>query len=194
MDAEAFKAQWRGWYGNAPPIGHVLRRLHPEAWLRIHSLPESKRYAQTQEQWTELLARHNTVATTMLGDGSPCILVTPRFSGRGKPMPKQLAPALQRLGKFDDSWPGATALRDSIDPDVEAWLYAQELTWRRGALDAQLRAAANDETRFLLVSCISGQVYAPYDGGADLFFRSDEERSRSRKRYRDWLSPRPDGL
>jgi hypothetical protein len=206
MDVEAFKTQWRRWYGHAPPIGHLLREFHSDVWLRIHSLPGSKRYAETPADWTELLSRQNAVATALLGDGSQCILVTPRYSSTDEPMPElltesgvsedeavmELAPRL--LGQMDESWPGAEATRESYDGDCRVWLYAAPLTWSRGALDALVRAVADDETRFLLVACDSGRVYAPYDGGADLFFRTPEEWSFAHKRYRHWLSPLPHGM
>ncbi|MBZ4416504.1 hypothetical protein [Myxococcus sp. RHSTA-1-4] len=46
----------------------------------------------------------------------------------------------------------------------------------------------------LLASCTTGHVYAPYDGGAGLFFRNPEERNAARQRYRDWRSRLPSGL
>ncbi|WP_420377890.1 DUF3885 domain-containing protein [Streptomyces filamentosus] len=34
----------------------------------------------------------------------------------------------------------------------------------------------------------------PYDGGADVFLATPEERDRTRDRYPDWLSSHPSGL
>jgi len=44
------------------------------------------------------------------------------------------------------------------------------------------------------VALDTGAVYAPYDGGADLFFPSTWERDLARDRYRAWLSRDPGGL
>ncbi len=64
-------------------------------------------------------------------------------------------------------------------------------TWRAGVFDAVLRRVAEDESRAVFVALDSGAVFAPYDGGADVFV-SDPERFCAR--FRRWLSPRRDGL
>jgi hypothetical protein len=47
---------------------------------------------------------------------------------------------------------------------------------------------------FLIVSEATGRVYAPYDGGADLFLSSESERDQYREKYSAWLSAHPSGL
>ncbi|MCP3143173.1 DUF3885 domain-containing protein [Pyxidicoccus xibeiensis] len=201
MDAVQLREQWRCWYSNGPPVAHVLRLQHPENWLRIHSLPEAQRYPDSPEDWTELLARHNEVATGMLGEGGRGVLIAARNAFDGEPLPEQLdnepeplatlSPRL--LGPIDADWPGAVALKSHYDSTVG--LYAVELRWHRGAYDTLLRAIANWEVALVLfVSSDSGRVYAPYDGGADLFFPNPEERDLARERYQAWLSQFPGGL
>ena len=63
-----------------------------------------------------------------------------------------------------------------------------------GSLDPLIRSVAEDQIQALLVSLESGRVYAPYDGGADLFLRSAAERDLMQKRYQQWLSSHPEGL
>jgi hypothetical protein len=47
---------------------------------------------------------------------------------------------------------------------------------------------------FLIVSEATGRVYAPYDGGADLFVETEAERDALRTKYSGWLSTHPSGL
>ena len=47
-------------------LASKLREEKSELWLRIHSLPESKRYAEN-EQEAGILARHNEIAAKVLG-------------------------------------------------------------------------------------------------------------------------------
>jgi hypothetical protein len=38
------------------------------------------------------------------------------------------------------------------------------------------------------------RIHHPYDGGADVFLATSEERDRMRDRHADWLSSHPSGL
>jgi hypothetical protein len=40
----------------------------------------------------------------------------------------------------------------------------------------------------------SGSVYAPYDGGADIFILNDKKRSEVKQIFSSWISERSDGL
>jgi hypothetical protein len=164
---------WRGWYPGAPPLAHLLREAHPERWLRIHSLPESRRYPETDADWAELLRRHDAVATDVLGDGARCALV---------PV-VDVVPAERMRDPVIEAW----------EPEP-AFLHGAEVVWRAGAWDEALRAAAMDEARFLMVELEHGRVYAPYDGGADLFLPTSRERDEHRARHAGWLSRLPSGL
>jgi hypothetical protein len=57
-----------------------------------------------------------------------------------------------------------------------------------------LVAIAEDRLRALWLETNSGEIYAPYDGGADLILADPGRRDALAGRYRDWLSARPDGL
>ena len=45
-----FATRWTETYGAAPPLPHALRAAHVGGWFRVHSLPGSKRYAETDEE------------------------------------------------------------------------------------------------------------------------------------------------
>jgi len=75
MSGTECRAWWNEQFPDSPPVGFMLRQAYPQRWLRIHSLPESKRFAETKEEYTELLLRHNIVATETLGEGSRCYLI-----------------------------------------------------------------------------------------------------------------------
>lgn len=46
---------------------HYLVQYFTQFWFRIHSLPESKRYADTTEEYELLLNRHNEIITDCFG-------------------------------------------------------------------------------------------------------------------------------
>jgi hypothetical protein len=86
-------------------------------------------------------------------------------------------------------------------PDVDYWqstychLFAARRPWRYGCLDELLRDVADDKVGGVLVTDTQmRRIYHPYDGGADVFLATSEERDRTRDRHADWLSTHPSGL
>src|SRR5262245_51346267 len=64
--------RWRAAFGPVAPLGHHLRAALHERWVRIHSLPASKRYAETPAEVETMLARQNAVAYALFGDEASC--------------------------------------------------------------------------------------------------------------------------
>lgn len=62
-------SEWLQVSDKIPPVGHMLRNNFSNQWFRIHSLPESKRYPDSEEETTLLLDRHVKVANEVLGEG-----------------------------------------------------------------------------------------------------------------------------
>jgi hypothetical protein len=88
---------------------------------------------------------------------------------------------------------------ESNPPDADdAWsipLSSARSVWSPRALDDVLADVANHVLwPFLIVSEESGRVYAPYDGGADLFLGSSAERDEMKRKFERWLPKHPSGL
>ena len=79
MNQSASLIAWNQCFPKAAPAGFLCRDVYSDRWLRIHSLPDSKRYAESESERAEILRRHNTVACDMLGEGSECFLFFGRF-------------------------------------------------------------------------------------------------------------------
>jgi hypothetical protein len=187
--------RWHQWYPDAPPLGFLLRDAYPDRWLRIHSLPESKRYPTSGLEYAELLHRQNAVAEDAIGEGESCaILLAAACDGKGVAsigVSEGLTQsALPRLGalpvELSDEETGVFA--------TPMCIYGVVVRWRQGEFNRLITEVAEDRARGLVVNLDTGRVYAPYDGGADLFYRSEVERDAAKHRYRDWLSSREDGL
>jgi hypothetical protein len=54
-----FGRRWASAWGDCKPISYQLRGCLADQWVRFHSLPESQRYAESEEQYTEILYRHD---------------------------------------------------------------------------------------------------------------------------------------
>ena len=187
-----FETLWRQYYPGLNPVGFMLRRGGARNWLRFHSLPESKRYAGTSEEWEILLARQNLLAGEVLGP-EPCWVVECHYVH-----PKEGTRPYRYFAKRFRNWrlePAFDFLDDEDDdPDGHWTAYAAETVWRDGQFDEQLRAIANDELRILWFSPSREAIFAPYDGGIDLFLPDAEAVSALSARLAAWLSSHPEGL
>jgi hypothetical protein len=191
MTTETFLDDWSRRYGNVPPVGYLLRPRFESVWLRMHSLPESKRYAETAVEWLELLRRHREVAETVLGSG-PIVLIAAFYGEEiDESVTNELVPGtalnLQRLDR----------LTRSPDEECESVItvFGLETTLDNLPFEKLVRAVADDAiSPVSLVRSDNLRVYAPYDGGADLFLETPALRDELKIRWNAWLSHRDDGL
>jgi hypothetical protein len=189
IDPSDFHTRWQTWYPGAVPLGHRIRLAHPARWLRIHSLPDAKRYATSPAEQATLLARQNRAAELVLGEPATVALLGYEHTGRhtlpaDHPMRRFLPPDAAPIVRLA---PG--------DEDVEATsVFGGLRVWRSGDLDELLIGVAADRFRLLLLRWDTGTGFAPYDGGVDLFFASPDERERVRPLLVPWLSHHPAGL
>ena len=171
---------WHSFYGERFPIAYLLRPQIPDLWFRIHSLPESKRYAENEDETQEILRRHNTVAEKVLGISEQCMWFVPNY-------------AFQKYSSTFAEFSGNVFCKYE-DQDTKITLLAAQTVWRPHQFDAALRLVADDVVRYVSwMNIESGEIFAPYDGGADLFLNSTERRDEVRDLYSDWLSPFPGG-
>jgi hypothetical protein len=61
------------------PVGHALRQHLSADWTRFHSLPESKRYAESDAERGELHSRHVTIVNILFLTGEPLYVYRSRF-------------------------------------------------------------------------------------------------------------------
>ncbi|MEU8528471.1 MULTISPECIES: DUF3885 domain-containing protein [Streptomyces] len=185
---------WRERRPAGPPLAHTFRGTYADRWVRFHSLPGSKRYPESEDEYAVLLARYNTVLDELF-TGQDVFVVTTDWSytpdgPAGYPTPRQeLHPAGER-------WWTETEL-DDLDPDFPTHrrLYADRRPWRRGCVDDLLRAVADEAVVDVFVTDTElRRIHHPYDGGADVVLTTPSERDRIRDRHRAWLSIHPSGL
>lgn len=192
MTPEAFSRYWESRYPGTPPVGYVLREKYIDLWLRIHTLPESKRYAANDDQREEILRRHNTVLADMLGERHPFILVLTSYSETSQ----VVRPSTWLKDYYPDSQPFATVQMDSSADSASYWhFFMATRVWEPHVFDNLLMLIAdNIVANVLFVNEDRASVYAPYDGGADIIASSPSERDNMRQTYASWLSKEPTGL
>jgi hypothetical protein len=161
----------------------------PERWLRIHTLPGSKRYADSDAEAAEIAQRQVASAQALFEDDAPVWLVTWRYGSLSGAM-NDVAPLGEKMGL-----PLVEACALAVDEeDQTIAVLVAALRWSPSSSAPLRRAIANDEERAMWVHARTAEVFAPYDGGVDLIFSSVERRDQHRSRFSAWLSSRPDGL
>lgn len=58
---------WERRWPRPAPLSYVLRAEYADQWVRFHSLPESKRYAENETEYDEILLRHRAVLRELQG-------------------------------------------------------------------------------------------------------------------------------
>jgi hypothetical protein len=171
--------QWNRNWARCDPTAYMLKQAYRERWVRFHSLPESKRYAETEAEYAIVLERYNTVLDELFA-GEDVYVITAQW--RDDPLPQT------------DYW---TTICTDPDPDDPSYchLYAKRIPWTTGAIDPLLRDVADDvEANVMITDVGMTRVHHPYDGGADVLLRTSEERDVMRARHAEWLSRHPQGL
>jgi len=169
-----------------------MRRHLQSRWLRIHSLPDSKRYAEDESEFSELVRRHSLVATEILGSNE--VLLVAHAWGDTDDF-RSVFDTLDwaRRSHLVNAEP--TVVQNVDDPDERLVVACGRLYWSPGSWDDLLRDVADDVVPSLLIyNSSSGEAYAPYDGGADVFVGTPARVAELKTRWRDWMSTRPDGL
>jgi|SRR5882724_2512779 len=185
--------QWNARWSPCPPIGHDLRHTHADRWIRFHSLPESKRYAQDEGEYVIVLQRHNTVLEELFAGGN---VHTTTCAWSDSPQPPARSGLDRRLHPAGRYW---TSILTADDPDPEfrvyTHLYTSTARWKAGSIDPLLRAVADDQTAGVIIADTGlNRLYHPYDGGADVILTTTAERDQLRQQHYDWLSSHPAGL
>ena len=190
-----FNEDWYRHHAGLFPIGYLLRRDGAKHWLRVHSLPESKRYAETQDEWQILLSRQNELAMKVLGP-EPCWMVQTHWVTPAGEVDIADANDLFRATREFGLRYAFQFKESEADEEDKLWnVHALLSEWSAGKFDAVLRDIAEYRAApTLWMSSTSGAIFAPYDGGVDLFLPTQSTVASLVNAHPDWLSSHPAGL
>ncbi|WP_442819504.1 DUF3885 domain-containing protein [Streptomyces sp. NBC_01230] len=177
---------WQQRWPHCPPVGYKLRDPYRDVWVRFHSLPKSKRYAENESEYAVVLERYNTVLDELFA-GADMYVITPRWAAEPE------VPPLQP----DSGYWQSLLVEDDPEPEFRTYchLFAARRPWQRGCIDELLREIADDKVAGVLITDTRmRRIHYPYDGGADVFLATPQERDRMRDRHTSWLSSHPSGL
>lgn len=179
--AADWSARWDRLWPDAEPSGPSLRTVHPDRWVRFHTLPGAARVAQTpadRARVARIVDELCDAARAASGDG-PLLVVGEDWDaadGAG--------------GWTRNLLPGARAWRVADGADAPAYFWVDVDV----DLEPILAAVIDDRAAVLLTDAGMRWGVAPYDGGVDVFLPDAETRAALAERFSAWRSPRPDGL
>jgi hypothetical protein len=174
-----FLTTWRASYPQILPIGTLLHDGNFKGrWMRIHSLPLSKRYPDTKAEWDIMLHRQNSVIDYLIPEGSDIEVVINWIEADTYLFQSQ---TLMPLGLFQEG---------VGEPAYDSYL--MEANWARGGLDQVLIMIADEALRGFIIG--PDCLIKPYDGGMDVIARDADSCHALKRQFKDWLSARPDGL
>lgn len=154
---------------DAPPLGTDLRTAYPGEWVRFHTLPLGERIAATDEQRAEQLHRYVTVLGALNG---LALVLTVGWGGT------QEVDIPATLWRKVPGYPTTDVYASAVDTTED--------------LVPLLRQVARDEAHDVIIGSADLRwMLHPYDGGMDVV---GDFPSTLAQRFREWLSPRDDGL
>jgi hypothetical protein len=185
-------AWWRSAFGDVAPVGHALRQYLRSNWTRFHSLPESKRYPESDDEFIELVRRHGQVVDELFAPGEVVYVFQSRYPVSKRELRAKHAVAGRQLREATVRLrvnPGTVAEEDDV-----LVTRALETTWKPDFHDRLVRDVASELDCMVAVAAPgSKNIYCPYDGGMDIFAFSTTPAALESK-FSAWLSGRPDRL
>ncbi|MGI5220405.1 DUF3885 domain-containing protein [Nocardia sp. CA-290969] len=171
-----------------------LKHAYRDRWVRFHSLPRSKRYPATADEYGIVLDRYNTVLDELF-TGQEIYLITCDWSNRPEPGERPEDHTQWHLGAR--YWTSIRNDPTETDPEFISYthLFVSRIPWQHGAVDELLRAVADDATAGVMITDLSFErIHHPYDGGADVLLPTTAERDTLMHRHAGWLSQHPEGF
>ncbi len=193
MQTNDFNNYWEKEFKKLVPFCHHFRDDYAHRWFRIHSLPKSKRYADTQEEYQIILNRQNHLCDTIIGEGNKIMLVF------GICTYDVTNDNYAKIIDYKDFQKVKTINLSKREPEnyennIFLDIYVKYTTWESCKFDKILKAIADDEIRMLFVYPSKNRIVAPYDGGVDVIMESEAKRDELKLKFKKWLSFRKDGL
>ena len=194
MTESGFTYYWNKEYPESFPINHELKWNYPDRWFRIHSLPESKRYADNDSEYQIIFKRQNQLMTDLIGDESEIFISFSLYAGDD--LINAHYKELKDFGEFEKVATIDLKKQRPYEHEEELFIdvFSKTEIWKSNNRNDIIRAIADDEIRAMFISVSNKCIVAPYDGGVDVIVESTEKRDRLKNKYRNWLSTREDGM
>jgi hypothetical protein len=178
-------------------VTFLFRSELSSRWFRVHSLPDSKRYAEDVLEWKILLTRHNDILDDLFERGEDLYLVAASYEHDEceELHPFNEVQSLKSLNMI----PFEAIDLNRIDP--ECWDIGSRLvpmvtviSWGKEKFNEIIKDVANDNSRVFFFSPTKNRIVAPYDGGIDIILEDEKAKDFYRSKYHRWTPKNEAGL
>jgi len=191
MLKEEFNHFWKSNFKETIPLNFTFRTTYSKRWLRIHSLPNSKRYAENEIELKTVLERQNSVISNSFSENEEIYIVKSEFyvsNIKDDDFHEDLNFEEVDIVNLKSYFVG------EYDSDDKLSIQVFKTKWKRNYFNNLLVDIANDVYMIFFVSLNKPIIFAPYDGGMDIVYQDENQRNNYTIKYKDYLSERNDGL
>ena len=192
MTIELFNDFWEEKYPESYPIGYELKWIYQDRWFRIHSLPNSKRYAENDVECETLLRRQNELINDLIGEGEEIFLCYGSYSGDIYNVDYSQYGNFRKVNTLNlhEIRPEEFDLEDNMFYDI----FVGKDKWTSNGFDKILKGIANEDCVMMFICPNKKCIVNPYDGGVDIILEHKSLKEQYKSKYKNWLSDREDGL
>lgn len=195
MKTKRFIDLWNAKFPFIVPLGCRLRTCFKERWLRVHSLPQGKRYPDTSIEVQEVLLRQNQVLSDLMR-GSDVYLLIGSYSYSSPGFPDGYDDCL--LTKEFEVLPSLLLnqiLPEEYDSKVYLRLSVRRILWKKDLYNNLLKKVMDDKVGVILfVNFKKMHMVYPYDGGMDIIFKDRTEKLIFKRKYKKWVAKNPNNF
>ncbi|WP_438947239.1 DUF3885 domain-containing protein [Tsukamurella conjunctivitidis] len=181
-----FDAAWRKRFGDLPRSAQDLRSPPGGWWVRLHSLPESKQYPDSDEEYAELLRRDFAMLDELRGREEVLTVVTRAYSNSSRPVRRSTA--IANLLPRPRYWRSVSEGYPNDEEQIWAHLYLHCVRRDAPVLHELFRLVAEwGVPEVVLTGSTWAWQHCPYDGGSDLMLETEAECDRVTELFAAWL-------
>lgn len=193
MIGKEFEKFWKDYFNQTIPLNYLFKEVYRERWLRIHSLPQSKRYPDNEIEMNIILQRQNQIISDFYNENEEIYLVMTNIIHKNEK--HELISFYPNLN-FERSYliELEKHFSNNFNNDEILDVFVCKNRWNINSYDEILKDIANDISRAFFISLNNKTIVSPYDGGIDIILNSETEKSIFREKYKEWISKRKDEL
>jgi hypothetical protein len=191
MNRIQIKNYWQQNFPLCPPINYLFKIFYTDRWLRIHSLPSSKRYADTAAEWKILFETQNQILNDVFTENEEIIIFTGVYSNSKITFEENNLGDNAALKQFEfqplDKIDLYAMTKDYCEEDTFYTPYFTSIIYKSNTYNELLKSIANDEIRAFFLNTKTNTIVAPYDGGIDIIFTNEYQRNNNLRKYNKFI-------